>query len=314
MRLTWLVCLLWTGLVLAGCKKKDPSQAPLQLYRGVSFTTASLTMLKKLKMSHKKWQDGLITHINNGKNIQWFSGKDTKKFPKNGYQLTVDMGMQPLPPDRVRKRVRLRWFIRYRMTPITSGHEHYLLQEDREYSYALRDRLPERKAVKKLYSKLWKDGLHSLDVFARLKTKTSKELTQALSSKDVHEQRHAVLLLGQRKYKPAVDKMIPLLKSQNRGVLLATIGALVRLRAKKAAVPLIKLSRQREGAFLAQILSALGEIGGEDAKGYLFTIASSHNNKLLQQSAQEALEELKQREEQAKKAAQQRQAPSPRRK
>ncbi len=312
MRLTWLVCLFWTGIVLAGCKKKDPSQAPLHLYRGVSFTTASLAMLTKLNMSHKTWQDALVKHITDNEGIQWFSGKDTSKFPQNGYQLTVDMGMQPLPPDRVRKRVRLRWFIRYRMTPVTSGNEHYLLQEDREYSYALKDRLPERKAVRKLYSELWKHGLHSLDVFARLKTKTSKDLIKALSSKDVHEQRHAVLLLGQRKYKPAEDKMIPLLQSHNRGVLLAAIGALVRLRAKKAAVPLIKLSRRREGAFLAQILSALGEIGGEEAKGYLFTIASSHSNKLLRQSAQEALEELKQREEQTKKAAQRRPSPSPR--
>lgn len=302
--------LLVVSFGFVGCKK-DPSRAPLKLYQGVSFPAPTVTLLNKLKLSPKAWKKSLIQHIEKSGGVSWFTEKEPKNQPKDGYQLLVEMGMQPLPPDRRRKRVRVRWFMRYRLLPVTSGNEIHTLQESRDFSYSLKDKLPKRTVVAKLYETLWTQSMYSLTTFARLKEKTSEDLTKALASKDIYEQRHAVLLLGQRKYKPAAKAMLPLLKSKSRPVLLATIGSLVRLRAKEAAVPLIQLSRQREGAFLAQILSALGEIGGEEAKGYLFTIASSHNNKLLRQTAKEALEELRQREARAKEAK--RRAPPTRR-
>ncbi len=293
-----LLCfVLAAGFLWGGCKKKSPSLLRLHLSRDIEFSHTSKALLKKLKLAQAPLLKQLRKHLEQEKSFLWFSEKN--KPPATGYKLRVALGMMPLPADRKRRRIRLRWYISYRLVPVTSGREVLNVQESRTMSYAVKDKFPKRETVAKLFRDLWKRGAQSLSAYGKLYLVSSHQLMLQLKQKDAFLQRHATQILARRQYKAVIPLLIKQLKTKNRTLLLTTVGALVRLRARKAAVPLIQLARQREGAFLAQILSALSEIGGEAAKGFLFTIASSHNIPAIQQTAKEALLELKQREAKA---------------
>lgn len=292
-RLVLWICVGLLGGAL-GCKKSNPDQAKLKLYEEIALSSSGQILLKKLHLDAKVMMTSLRKALRKSQDIAWFA--NAQKPPAHGYTLEVELGMNPLPPDRQRRRVRLRWFVNYRLVPATSGDDVLIVREARDYSYARKDQLPKRDAVTQLFRELWSQGARSLLTFGKLKQMTTPALRKHLASGDLLARRHAARLLGKRKDKKAIPALLKQLSTKDPDLLLSTIGALVKLRAREAAIPLIQLARQREGPFLAQILSALSVIGGEAAKGYLFTIASSHSNRAIQQTAKEGLQDLQQQE------------------
>lgn len=303
---SFLFCALFAAIFLVGCQKKN-QQSRIKVFRGVAFSYTSLALLKKLKLKPKPLQSQLLSHLDQAKSFLWF--RDEQKSPPNGYKLSVDLGMLPLPPDRKRRLVRLQWFLSYRLTPIQSGREVLFVKESKNMSYPLQEKLPKREVVAQIFKGLWKSGARSLALYGRMYLESSKTLMKRLKEKESFAKYHATELLAHRKHKAAVPLLLKQLKTKNKRLLLGTIGALVKMKDRRAAAPLIELARLREGAFLAQIISALGEIGGEEAKGFLFTLASSHNVPLIQQNAKEALQEIRARE---RKAAAQKKKPATR--
>lgn len=291
--LIW-VCLLSLAIGQVACRKSHSRDFWLE--QRLFFSVSSLELIKKLHLSSATLTQQFWQGLKNNPNIRWFSRKPGTTPPKQGYTIHLEWGMLPLPPDVQQKKVRLQWYVQYRLQPVDAEQEVLTLQESKDHSYTLAEKLPKREDVAALYLQLWGQGIRSLAAFGKLRNLSGATLLPYLQQNSLQLRRHATLFLGQKRYKPAIPLLLKQLNTQDRDLLLATVGALVKLRSREAAVPLIQLARQKDGPFLAQILSALGEIGGEEAKSFLFTIASSHDNKAVKETAQEALDELQQRE------------------
>jgi HEAT repeat protein len=67
------------------------------------------------------------------------------------------------------------------------------------------------------------------------------------------------------------------------------------MKAKDAVPPLIEAARGKDATFEREVVFALGEIGGDEAEAYLFTLAQGHDDPIVRASAERALEDLKQK-------------------
>ena len=124
----------------------------------------------------------------------------------------------------------------------------------------------------------------------------ASRIVELLGDPDEDRVRRAVTIARDRKIVEAGPKLIALVNDKNtpEAIVLPAIGALVAIRAKGAAEALIELAK-REPEHVTAILFALGELGGKEAEGYLFTVQSGHPNEAFRKLAREALEELERR-------------------
>jgi HEAT repeat protein len=137
---------------------------------------------------------------------------------------------------------------------------------------------------------------HSLTLFAKMQPLTNSALLARLKQGNETEQRHAALLLGQRGERNAIPSLLALLKGDENPRIKAVIGSLVRLKAKEAVIPMIRLAPRASSVFLQQLVSALAELGGLHAEGFLDLISVAHQNQEIRQTAKEAFLELRQRD------------------
>ena len=115
------------------------------------------------------------------------------------------------------------------------------------------------------------------------------ELRGILNSDDEEKRLYALRSLRERHEPSLLPKVIEMLDDQAADVALEAVGVLVGERAKSAAVPLIRISRGRDRIFLLQVITALGEIGGPVARGFLFTVAAGHDSPEIRRRAAESL-------------------------
>jgi HEAT repeat protein len=64
------------------------------------------------------------------------------------------------------------------------------------------------------------------------------------------------------------------------------------MNATSAVPALIDLVKDSNMGFVQEIVFAIGEIGGEEAEAYLFTMAQGHDQPDVQAAAQQALDTL----------------------
>ncbi len=119
-----------------------------------------------------------------------------------------------------------------------------------------------------------------------------EELRALLSSDDEDKRLYTLRSLRDRHEPGLQSKVIEMLDDPDADVALEAVGVLVQEKAKSAAVPLIRISRRRDRIFLLQIITALGEIGGPVARGFLFTVAAGHDSSEIRQRAREALQHV----------------------
>ncbi len=115
------------------------------------------------------------------------------------------------------------------------------------------------------------------------------ELRVILGSDDEEKRLYALRSLRERHEPSLLPKVIEMLDDRDADVALEAVGVLVEEKAKSAAVPLIRISKGRDRIFLLQIITALGEIGGPVARGFLFTVAAGHDSTEIRRRAAESL-------------------------
>ena len=79
------------------------------------------------------------------------------------------------------------------------------------------------------------------------------------------------------------------------------IGGLVELKDPRAVPALIDLARAKDMVFLREIIFALGQIGGDEAEAYLYTVAQGHDQPAIRDVAQKALDEMSARKARTEK-------------
>lgn len=108
-------------------------------------------------------------------------------------------------------------------------------------------------------------------------------------------QEAAVLVLARRHNPAALKVLIEWLGSDDVEVVHQAMGLLVEMKARDAVSPLIEAAHGKDATFEREVVFALGEIGGDEAEAYLFTLAQGHDDPIVRASAERALEDLKQK-------------------
>lgn len=117
-----------------------------------------------------------------------------------------------------------------------------------------------------------------------------QELEALLSKGDSKERLYVLRALRSRQDAGAlVSKVIDMLSDPDPDIAMESVGVLVAQKDPRAVKPLIRMSRRRDQLFLLQIITALSEIQGVEARGYLYTLSVGHTSPVIRNRAKEAL-------------------------
>ena len=135
--------------------------------------------------------------------------------------------------------------------------------------------------------------------------KGDTELQGDLAASDARVRDYAVRALADRRNPAAVPLLLARLEDESPDVVRRAMGALVAIGDPRAVRPLIDLTRKRPPQFVAEVLYALGSLGGAEAEAYLFTMESGAPEEEVRRAAAEALSELRRRREETAGASRQ---------
>jgi hypothetical protein len=126
-------------------------------------------------------------------------------------------------------------------------------------------------------------------------SKPDAEVLRDLESADPKVRDLAVQVLAERRNPAALPGLVARLKDPDPELVDRAVGALARLRDPRAVPPLIELTRRREGAYVAQLVRIVGDIGGADAEAWLETLRAGHPDEEVRDAAARALADLRRR-------------------
>lgn len=168
--------------------------------------------------------------------------------------------------------------------PITSTGKAFLVQNP--------DSVQKDEGFGVVYKLAVANAVKYLDVQIDARSMSMDDLRKGLHSPDAQRRLYTLRSLRDRNSKKLYKDIIALLHDRDNEVALEAIGVLVNQHDQRAVIPLIRMSDSRDHVFLLQLISALSELGGPVARGYLFTLASGHASRDIRQRASEALEQL----------------------
>jgi len=116
-----------------------------------------------------------------------------------------------------------------------------------------------------------------------------EQLRERLNSEQAEQRLYVMRSLRDRNIPEMVPDVVRRLADPDEDVVLEAVGVLVAQRDRRAVEPLIALSRSRDLVFRLQIITAMAELGGPVARGYLFTLAAGHPADEIRQRAREGL-------------------------
>lgn len=157
----------------------------------------------------------------------------------------------------------------------------FLVQED--------DSVQKNEGFTKVYKLALDNAVKYMDIQLDARAMSTADIRKSLHSSDEQHRLYVLRSLRGRKLPELYNDVLSLLHDRDNEVVLEAIGFLVDQHDQRAVVPLIRMSHSRDPVFLLQLISALSELGGPVARGYLFTLASGHRSKDIRERATEAL-------------------------
>jgi hypothetical protein len=151
---------------------------------------------------------------------------------------------------------------------------------------------PKKRMYKRHLSRAFKDAVRILNEELRLLQASNSELLLFLKRKEPELKVMAIRLLGERKVKASVPKLIRLLK--DRQIRDVVIGALVAIGDQRAVKPLIEGADTQNIKELIQVIDAISSLGGKEAIAYLEFIAAGHSDPYIRYLARSGRKRIKQ--------------------
>ncbi|MBN2498847.1 MAG: HEAT repeat domain-containing protein [Deltaproteobacteria bacterium] len=133
-----------------------------------------------------------------------------------------------------------------------------------------------------------------MELQVEIRSMTPSRLREALKKEKPEVRLYALRSLRERKLPSLVPDMIALLADEDDEIMLEAVGALVAQGDRRAVKPLIRICQEKDPVFVLQIITALAELGGPEARGYLFTLAAGHSSEDIRVRAAEALRQVQQ--------------------
>jgi hypothetical protein len=131
-----------------------------------------------------------------------------------------------------------------------------------------------------------------IDLQLDVRTIPAARLGRLLSSDNPEERLYVLRTLRERHEPQLVPRVIQMLSDPDSEIAMEAVGVLVALKDQRSVLPLIRMAHGHDLVFLLQIITALGEIKGPVARGYLFTLAAGHSSPEIRERAREALEHI----------------------
>lgn len=135
------------------------------------------------------------------------------------------------------------------------------------------------------------DAIKNLESDLASREYSLEQLAGLLASPEASQRLTALKALRERRAPQLVPRVIELLRDPVPEVVLEAVGVLVAQGDVQAAEPLIRAAKDRDQLFLLQTISALAELGGPVARGYLFTLSAGHESPAIRERAARALQE-----------------------
>ncbi len=131
-----------------------------------------------------------------------------------------------------------------------------------------------------------------LDLQLQARQLDAEQIERRLKDERAEDRLYVLRSLRGRKMPELVPVVIGMLKDPDDDVVLEAVGVLVDQHDERAVLPLIRMSQTRDPVFQLQIITAMAELGGDVARGYLFTVAAGHGSAEVRQRAKEGLERI----------------------
>lgn len=119
-----------------------------------------------------------------------------------------------------------------------------------------------------------------------------EQVASRIDTAKADERLYLLRSLRDRETPELVPVVIGLLADADDEIVLEAVGVLVSQRDRRAVGPLIRMSQTRDPVFQLQIITAMAELGGPVARGYLFTLAAGHGESEIRKRARQGLERI----------------------
>ena len=148
-----------------------------------------------------------------------------------------------------------------------------------------------------------RDASGSLVWQLQARKKSDAALLRDLKNPDARVRDYAIRALADRRNAAAVPYLIGQLDGDSILMVRRAMGALVAIGDRRAVRPLIDLSRRRPPQLVAEIIYALGSLGGPEVEAFLYTLESGSPDEEVRRAATEAFTELMKKRDQAASAS-----------
>ena len=140
------------------------------------------------------------------------------------------------------------------------------------------------------------DAARGLALHLAAAAKADGALVSDLSAADPAVRDHAVRVLAERKNPAALPGLVARLADPDPDVADRAVGALAELGDPRAVAPLVELAHRRGGRAVEQYARLVGDIGGDEARAWLETLAAGHPDADVRDAAEESLAAMARRE------------------
>ncbi|MBW1811056.1 MAG: HEAT repeat domain-containing protein [Deltaproteobacteria bacterium] len=141
-----------------------------------------------------------------------------------------------------------------------------------------------------------KQAVELVDLQFETRRLPGERLKQLLKSERAEDRLYVLRTLRDRHEPKLVPNVVEMLFDSDTEVAMEAVGVLVAQKDQRAVPGLIRMAQGRDPIFLLQIITALSEIRGPVARGYLFTLAAGHDSAEIRKQASTVLKRFEQQQ------------------
>lgn len=155
---------------------------------------------------------------------------------------------------------------------------------------------------RQLLERMLEDLLGTYIARQRLRAAPDDAILKALGTGEGDVAEEAIRQAGLRKLAAAGDRLLALLDHPDESIRDAALGAVLKLRDRRAIDRLGSSRSMRDPREMGKVLEAIAQLGGPDADSYLRFVIDGHEDGAIKDMARAALARMKKREKTQKNA------------
>jgi HEAT repeat protein len=197
-----------------------------------------------------------------------------------------------------------RWLSEHEKEKLTAQGKAFLVQDT--------EAVERQEGFEQVLQLAIKQAVELIDLQFETRSMPVARLSQLLESEKAEDRLYVLRTLRDRREAELVPSVVKMLFDSDTEVAMEAVGVLVAQKDQRAVPGLIRMAQGRDPIFLLQIITALGEIRGPIARGYLFTLAAGHDSAEIRKQASNVLIRFEQEQKADKKKSEEKAVAFPR--